>query len=145
MCDGVSYTIASEPDLYVAIKKNFGGTGDDVTGSFNVPDFRGRFLRGVDSSTTPPARDPDRANRLAMNSGGLAGINVGSIQDSALQTHTHTYRQVTGEGVERYPAGSNLDAMRKALNDGVASGSPTGNVSTETRPINAYVNYIIKK
>ena len=145
MCDGVSYTIAAQPDLWNAIRKNFGGTGDDVTGSFNVPDFRGRFLRGVDPTNITPARDPDRATRLAMNPGGLTAGNVGSIQESAFQTHTHGYRYVTGGTVERYTAGSNADAMRSGFTDNTASGSPTGNSSTETRPINAYVNYIIKK
>jgi hypothetical protein len=74
LCDGASVSRATYPGLFAVISTSCGTAGTTV---FNLPDFRGRFLRGRDGAT---GRDPDRATRTAMNLGGSIGDAVGSIQ-----------------------------------------------------------------
>ncbi|TMQ07043.1 MAG: hypothetical protein E6J91_36570, partial [Deltaproteobacteria bacterium] len=97
LCDGsvVSRTIYA--NLFAAIGNKFGG-GDGVS-TFNLPDLRGRFVRGVDGGA---GRDPDAANRVPSTAGGSSGDAVGSLQGDATAVpanpfstessgnHTHT-------------------------------------------------------
>ena len=46
LCNGQQLDPTNYPDLYTAIGEAHGGDGGD---SFRVPDYRGRFLRGVDA------------------------------------------------------------------------------------------------
>lgn len=132
-CDGAEISRTKYPDLFSAIGTAF-GVGDGLT-TFNAPDFRGRFLRGVDGGV---GRDPDRAARTAMNTGGNTGDNIGSVQTDELKSHNHIL--LTGRGSFSVAGGfftlypENNPDNSKIVNAG-------GN---ETRPINAYVNYIIK-
>ncbi len=130
LCDGTSVSQTTYADLYAVIGCNFGCSG----GNFNLPDLRGRFLRGRDGGV---GRDPDSGSRTFMNTGGNTADNVGSVQVDAFKSHTHTVNalgtiQFGGGGVGWgfYGGGST-----SALN------STGGN---ETRPINAYVNWIVK-
>jgi hypothetical protein len=76
-CDGTLYSTSQYPDLYTTIETSYGG----ISGTnFNVPDFRGRFLRGVDGTA---GNDPDNSNRTSSNPGGNTGNSVGSLQDAA--------------------------------------------------------------
>ncbi len=130
LCDGSSYLRADYPALYAAIGTAFGAA--DGT-HFNVPDTRGRFLRGTDGAT---ARDPDAASRTAMNAGGNVGDNIGSIQNDAFESHSHTYSLTSGGGGAVQAQGVNSAGITT-----VSTAAAGGN---ETRPINAYVNFIIK-
>lgn len=77
MCDGSSVLRASYSGLFTAIGTAWGS----VDGThFNVPDLRGVFLRGTDGGA---ARDPDRAARTAIATGGNTGDAVGSVQTNA--------------------------------------------------------------
>ncbi|MCP4133318.1 MAG: hypothetical protein GY754_20285 [bacterium] len=145
LCDGSEVSPGSYPELYAAIGTNWGGDGSSV---FNLPDLRGRFLRGADfdrAGETRDAVDPDRASRIALYSGGSTGALAGSYQGDAYQYHTHY--------LESW-AGYNSNGYANSRNSGYGSGGPhgeniptrrsDGDYSTETRPENAYVNYIIK-
>lgn len=117
------------------------GTGDGST-TFNLPDYRGRFLRGQANGST---LDPDRAARTAMATGGATGDNVGSVQADQYLSHVHTQDAnflnpsltqtnlglVNGSGTTQY--------TQMTLN-GKNTGSAGGN---ETRPVNAYVKYCV--
>lgn len=76
LCDGTQKTEARESALYEAIGNNHGGSGD----TFYLPDYRGRFLRGVD---TGAGRDPEASSREAAAPGGSIGDAVGSVQKHA--------------------------------------------------------------
>jgi hypothetical protein len=110
------------------------GYGDNGT-TFNLPDYRGRFLRGIDGIA---GVDPESATRTAMNLGGVTGNNVGSIQSDSFASHSHSsYVNIAGGLVNAsytYPIINNIG-------QGTSSGLPTG--GTETRPKNAYVNFCI--
>ena len=137
LCNGASVSRSTYASLYAVIG-NASGSAD--ANSFNVPDFRGRFLRGWDNAI---GRDPDRASRTAMATGGNAGDAIGSIQTDAIQSHTHAYNTPTtanrdgGTGATY----SNREGAVASTTGAVSAGARTSN---ETRPINAYVNYIIK-
>lgn len=130
LCDGTSYLRATYPDLFTAISTAYGAA--DGT-HFNVPDLRGQFMRGV---TGASANDPDASSRTAMNAGGNTGNNVGSVQTDELKSHFHSASTQTSGGFPTAICG--------------AGGGPNGTFNTnstggnETRPINAYVNFIIR-
>lgn len=141
LCDGSAVSRATYSTLYSVIG-NAHGYGDNVS-TFNVPDYRAQFLRGVDGSAVVSAgsttlRDPDAATRTAMNPGGNTGNNVGSVQGDDFKSHTHgSTFAVTHWGSTHYlPVGAPNDVNYEGTID------PTG--GSETRPKNAYVNYIIK-
>jgi hypothetical protein len=147
LCDGsaLDKDNPAYTNLWSAIGTSWGNGSESGTGAtfpfvpgvteFNVPDLRGMFLRGVSGVST---NDPDRMARVAIMSGGNADNQIGSIQPDALRSHTHDYmdRTVGGSGgpIARDGAGAIPDTQRVT--------SPTG--GNETRPRNAYVNYIIK-
>jgi len=135
--------------LYNAIGISY-GWGDGST-TFNVPDFRGMFLRGVDGGT---GNDPDAATRTATNNGSSQN-NVGSKQDDSFQGHGHNLIRTS----DNSPAGTNTGTQGSSAGSGVLiagsipviastpielNGNGIPRLSSETRPKNVYVNYIIK-
>ena len=113
------------------------GRGDATT-TFNLPDYRGRFLRGVDSGV---GRDPDAATRKEAASGGLTGDNVGSVQPHAFSSHAHkTTIMVHNDKIDGVD--SALTNSYEHRNDFNASTGLSGE-SSETRPINANVFWLI--
>lgn len=133
LCSGTILDRSSYPALFSAIGTSFGFTSSTT---FRVPDFRGQFLRGRDGGAN---RDPDRLDRVAMNYGGATGDNVGSVQADEFKSHTHDFTKPYiaspgDDGSTDYSEVANSEHTKTTLATG-------GN---ETRPINAYVNYIIK-
>lgn len=117
-------------------KKLFAAIGDahgrgDAIKTFNLPDYRGRFLRGVDGGA---GRDPDAATRLPANVGGLSGDAVGSVQADAFKSHNHRYHNQVGSDHNGYNAAGGWEG----------GDHNTGNTGgNETRPKNANVNWLI--
>jgi microcystin-dependent protein len=154
LCDGSAVGRVTYAALFTAIGTAFGS--GDGSSTFNVPDFRGRFLRGLDGGVS---RDPDKASRTAMNSGGNTGNNVGSVQGGATADATgavdistaadHTHTQVGNEAAVFNTPGTGASPVlaQSGSKQTGAAGSHSHTTSgwdNETRPINAYVNYIIK-
>jgi len=151
LCDGSAVSRTTYADLFAVISTNF-GSGDGST-TFNLPDLRGRFLRGVDLPIT--GRDPDSGARTPMATGGATADAVGSVQLDAFKNHYITLRT----GVVNYldgvtatagtftyltiPAQHNIEASAAPSTSYRLLGDSNGG-GNETRPINAYVNYIIK-
>lgn len=131
LCDGTSYLQATYPTLFAAIGTAYGS----IDGThFNVPDLRGQFLRGV---TGASPSDPDASLRTAQYAGGNIGNNVGSSQGYQIQSHNHTINYGSN-----YTSPPNNVAIAANFGGAVTFNNPTG--GNETRPINVYVNYIIK-
>lgn len=116
VCNGgaISRTIFS--DLFAAVGTTY-GAGNGTT-TFNIPDLRGEFLRGLDGG-----RGVD------------SGRALGSYQADELKAHTHTYR-----GATIIPSGSDPTGTGSTFTTG-NTGSTGG---TETRPRNVAMNYLIK-
>ncbi|MFD1601493.1 phage tail protein [Flavobacterium artemisiae] len=154
-CDGASYPKKTYIYLALSISNNFGGTGG-FEGNFNVPDLRGRFLRGVSNSSQ---RDPDTATRTAISAGGNTGNNVGSLQNFATSKPNIPFTTDSAgqhlHNVPHLPVNNNAYAIAGShyglWNEGSVTTSTSGNhihtlsgFDTENRPINSYVNFIIK-
>jgi microcystin-dependent protein len=170
LCDGSAVSRTQYAALFTALAISHGG-GDGIN-TFNIPDYRGRFLRGVDANS---GHDPDAASRVApqpTNSvgAGNTGDQIGSLQLDAFQGHHHMVTGYNSNGtIGPIPldvaSGSVDDPASFAFADDTAGqGLPsmgTGNyfqardytvdgangtprAASETRPANAYVQYIIK-
>lgn len=137
LCNGALVSRTTFVTLFSAISTAH-GSGDGTT-TFALPDYRGRFMRGVDGAT---ARDPDRLTRTAAAAGGNTGDAVGSVQgnataknglSAAAPTFTGTASQATG-GMSAnsslghsYSNGANFVANNMAAaGSGVAQYSTTG-------------------
>ena len=112
------------------------GAGDGST-TFNVPDYRGRFLRGVDGGSN---RDPEAGSRTNMATGVVVGGIVGSVQNDQFASHTHAYANRGDAG----GVGTTVVAGFHGNNYGTGAEGTGPAGGTETRPKNAYVNFIIK-
>jgi microcystin-dependent protein len=139
-CDGSSLSRSVYSELW-SVLNTVHGTVDGL--SFNIPDYRGRFLRGADEST---GRDPDAGSRVAMNSGGAVGNNIGTLQTDAMQGHYHNFNNgITGSGGLISGAAGDVTGIntivRQAVTDGL-HGTPR--LSNETRPANAYTVFMIR-
>lgn len=153
MCDGSTVSRTTYASLYAVIGDKC-GQGDGST-TFELPDLRGRFLRGWDNSA---GNDPDAASRIAMdgNTGAATGDNVGSYQADAFQGHYHNvngsspneYTYIRSGSVAPYNAPSgpgNLDRTANPISSPKTDGSNgTPRTTSETRPANLAVAYIIK-
>jgi len=129
-CDGNSYSRTEYGALFGIIGTAFGTANSS---SFNVPDLRGQFLRGRDGGA---GIDPDRAARTALKLGGNTGDSIGSSQSDEIKSHNHA---TGGDGCgttcgNRYYMADSTWTSYNTKNSG-------GN---ETRPINVYINFIIK-
>ena len=138
--------------------------GSGVGSGFNIPDLRGKFIRGVDDGA---GNDPNAATRVACATGGATGDSPGTCESDAtavngLATTTtgssHTHR-LSIRGVTA--SGSNAAGTASLMNN-----TPTGTAVTmnannfanttdsththgltgdqESRPTNVSMVYIIK-
>ncbi len=139
-CEGQAVSRTAHAGLFAALGTRWGE--GDGTSTFNVPDLRGRFVRGVDLGTQ---RDPDAATRVASQPGGSAGDAVGSLQAGQLQSHNHS---ITNVHTMSYTAGGSTNGLRgddigfPMYPGSIYAISPTG--GSETRPVNVAVSWMIK-
>jgi microcystin-dependent protein len=137
LCDGSAVSRTTYSSLFTAIGVAY-GAGDGST-TFNLPDGRGFFLRGVDNGA---GHDPDASSRAPSNTGGNSGDAVGSSQGSAFESHVHVETTSTSAGG---PAATGITINTTGIGSSSTYLSTlSAGTSTETRPINIYVNYIIK-
>lgn len=140
VCDGSAISRADYPSLFAALGTSH-GSGDGST-TFNLPDYRGRFMRGVDGTA---GRDPDKASRTHPVTGAVVGDAVGSLQNAETGDHTHLSSAFSDNG---WPSGSG-DRQNSYYFMNASKGTDyqlpiNGNGGSETRPKNISVNYIIK-
>lgn len=168
LCDGSEVDETAFAALFAVIGDSHGG-GDGVS-TFHLPDYRGYFLRGVDHDNGGPARDPNRDARTSPQIGALGGAGnfgnrVGSVQEisTALPNapwttdnpgdHNHTngsftrLLRVTGASTAccvDASAGQPDIISSGTIQPAGAHTHSIGGGDSETRPLNAYVNFIIK-
>lgn len=137
MCDGSAKNRTTYAALFAAIGTTF-GAGDGST-TFNLPDPRNVFIRGVNAST--------------RTIGGIVypAVTLGATAADMYQGHEHTTRAEpgsSGSGNVATSAGGFL------INNASVTSTSVGNVTDgvngtprtgiETRPINLGMNFIIK-
>lgn len=112
-CEGGAISRTTYSHLFEAIGTTYGAGNGSTT--FNLPDFRGRFLRGY---------------------GGNSG-SIGSAQADAIKSHTHSFGFV-------YGSGSGSSGLAIGDGNLSADGSVGAFGGTETRPLNYAVYWMIK-
>ncbi len=151
LCDGSEVSRSTYSNLYNAIGVSW-GTGNNTT-TFNLPDLRGMFLRGVAGSDL--SGDPDANDRVSRyNNGGNTGNNVGSYQGDAIRNITGSTPTGAEYGLNNvYQSTGAL--YKEAIGNGNTGNSNQGTrvsfdasrivpVGSDNRPKNVYVTYIIK-
>lgn len=130
-CEGQSL---ARSGTYATLFAYLGIAYGNVDGStFNLPDYRGYFLRHVDGGE---GTDPDAASRTDRGDS-TTGDNVGTKQSHDFETHSHTYtRQVSGNVAN----GSGATPVSPSG----TSNTSTAGTSTETRPLNINIFYCIR-
>ena len=119
-CNGQELSRIEYSDLFAAIG-TFWGDGDKVS-TYNIPDFRGEFVRGWDHGR---GIDPNRI--------------LGSFQEDSFKLHNHPYRRPIDYDEVNTGTGGSRGVRSAWVN------ANTDNVGgTETRPRNKAVMYIIK-
>jgi len=158
LCDGREVSRSDYGNLYKAIGTAW-GSGNNAT-TFNLPDMRGVFLRGVsgDSGKDGDANNTDfnKGGRVPLKEGGNGGNNVGSYQGDAIRNITG---QITNRASSFFFAANADGAFYNGAQNGTDDQSggyhhPNYPVSmdaslvvpvgSDNRPQNVYVNYIIK-
>jgi microcystin-dependent protein len=98
VCDGSSVSKEAYCKLYDVIGNTFGGIVTDL--SFNLPDYRGAFLRGIGTHN------------------GYAGpADISSYQAHATQTHNHTAVSTVTDDLHTHAQADHNHNVRTALND----------------------------
>ena len=154
LCDGSAVSRDKYANLYKAIGVCW-GTGNNAS-TFNLPDLRGMFLRGVSGES---GNDADADSRVVLtDNGGNTGNNVGSYQGDAIRNITgNGYAVLTRKDREASDGVLNLshtrlnwleligedrkDAWVSDLNFDASRVVPVG---SDNHPKNVYVTYIIK-
>lgn len=95
VCDGRALSITQYPELYRAIRNVYGGHAPNT---FNLPDFRGVFLRGLD---------------LDKQLDG--GRQLGSYQEDANQAHFHEGKTIQGEGLHEHQGMTEISGRHRHL------------------------------
>ena len=150
LCDGSAVSRSEYISLYNAIGVAW-GEGDGGS-TFNLPDLRGMFLRGVSGDS---GNDEDAETRgMLVDNGGNTGTNVGSYQGDAIRNITGqiggfdaysiinpntngAFYAVSG----KYKGNEGTDKDNGVVRMDVSRVVPVG---ADNRPKNVYVTYIIK-
>ena len=159
LCNGAAVKDTDFPALFQAIQASHGNGQDSdfplPGASFNLPDYRGLFLRGVNGVRAGRFSDPDHSNdeRPANHLGGNIGNRVGSVQGDQIRSHNHPINDPGHahpfDGFRTPGAGAVGQAFPRDSN-GFGTGPAVTNISvkdsggSESRPKNAYVHYIIR-
>ena len=83
VCDGSAISRTTYVNLFLVLGTTY-GIGDGST-TFNLPDYRGKFLRGTDNGS---GTDPDAATRQDRGDGTTGDI-VGTQQGNSMASHNH--------------------------------------------------------
>lgn len=152
VCDGSPLNISEYPALYMAIGNLYNPSTSVDGETFYLPNFQGQFLRMVNTSGSV---DPDASSRKLAD--GTVDSGVGSFQEFAVQEHNHVYTETATQApvppstlVETIPVNPQGDpvftetALSSGATNNLESASNTVKTSTETRPMNAGIYYLIK-
>jgi microcystin-dependent protein len=134
LCDGSAVSRTTYSALYTALGTVYGGGNGSTT--FNLPDFRGAFLRGYGTNTNST----------------YVGGSLGSPQSDSVGSHSHTITSGSPNNGFLYNSSSAMKGIGSAGTATVVTGtnfafwpSSTDSAgSTETRPFNYSVYYYIK-
>jgi len=129
ICNGAAVSRTTYAGLFAVLSDDYGNGNGSTT--FNLPDMRGQFVRGLNAGS---GVDPDAASRTDRGDG-TTGDAVGTKQVDAFKSHTH--KRGTSQGV----SGGAGFGTNTAVPGTIDTGDTGGN---ETRPTNIAMVYCIK-
>lgn len=133
MCNGAAISRSTYAELFAAISTTW-GAGDGET-TFNVPDLRGYFIRGVGGNSAELAVEQEDAIR------DLSGALGYVVMMPDLNTNPESASGVfSGHLAASGGMGSSGGHQNNITFSASGSGVPTAD---ENRPINKAVNYVI--
>lgn len=147
LCNGQAVSRTTYAALFAVIGTTWGAGNGSTT--FNVPDMRGRYPRGVAASGSGDAIGETFGADTLPNHVHTPGSHVHAVNPPNTET-TSADSGVPAGGQEFDIGGSNLphrhDVNIAEFNSGTPSASNTGNPTTSpsTLPASAAVNFIIK-
>ncbi|HYG33592.1 MAG TPA: tail fiber protein, partial [Clostridia bacterium] len=152
LCDGRATVSTNYPRLFAAIGTCWGDGSFDSNNlaenppnpatDFNLPDLRGLFLRGANLNSTNALTDPNATTRAASRVGGNSANAVGSVQLDDFKSHNHPFNYNIVRAGCGFDGGNNSAPYEDSGHPQKLLTVNTGGL--ETRPKNAFVNYIIK-
>ena len=128
VCDGAEISRTQYAKLFAKIGTTF-GEGDGTT-TFNLPDYRGCFLRGLGGNAA--------ADLATLQSDAIRNI-TGSFQATSYGTNTSGAFSLVSTGNSHPWDGSG--GLQRTYDFSASSVVPT---ASENRPINHAINYFIK-
>jgi hypothetical protein len=151
LCDGKEASSSLYPNLCQALGNVYGTA---APGNCKLPDYKGRFLRGLDDTAS---RDPQAKVREPMFPGSARGATVGTIQDFATSLRgirvgnrnalsgsnraaIYNCEETVHEDIDRSCGEPNLHKEGDQGNHD----HPLEGGADETRPRNAAVIYLIR-
>ena len=148
LCNGAEYDPLEFTSLQLVL--------NDAWGTNRLPDLRGTFLRGTNYTASDAYADPDVAARDRRGTDDNAGNEVGSFQSFAMQNVTGKLGDFNSFANTPSLATNPFYHEWVSRTTGIGSGSSdtwyaikfdlsrSAKTSTETRPTNASVNFIIR-
>jgi microcystin-dependent protein len=146
-CNGAAVSRSTYSNLYALLGSKYGDGDGSLT--FNLPDYRGEFLRGWDHGA---GNDPDSSTRT--DRGDLTiGDNVGTKQASEFGSHHHTLVDLEHFSTQDVTTNNPINSLSGAPNDsvnqfpsaiGLARQFLEEEGGAETRPRNVGVQYCIR-
>ncbi|MBR6408976.1 MAG: tail fiber protein [Alphaproteobacteria bacterium] len=130
LCDGQAVSRETYEDLFLLIGENF-GAGDGST-TFNLPDYRGKFLRGLGGNSAQDVYTT-QAEGLPNITGKITADGRNLITEGAFEL----------DQTKAYGRTSDYDSMRYYNFDASLS-NPIYGASEHVTPVNMAVNYFIK-
>ena len=161
-CNGASLVRSAYAALFAVIGTRYGVGSSSNNTTFNLPDLRGEFIRGVNTSSS--GADPNRAigsNQGGQNESHLHSVSITTSNKSLTGTVSRVSETYSASGqatgvftkgssdtasltpsrVDNSPAGSfSMDASH----DHTVSGNTGNQGGNESRPRNVAMMYIIK-
>lgn len=147
VCNGDPLKIDQHQKLHHVLGKRWDNDGKYKENHFNIPDLRGVFLRGVNEDRNDEYSDPEFSERKRLKDDStqtLADNDAGTYQKDVFKSHIHKYARFETTGVNTEPGGPDGNDYHgwQTRTYNTDSSEPEG--GKETRPVNAYVYFIIK-
>ncbi len=156
VCNGKQLKKTDYPDLYGTLGTRWDNDLGYQADFFSIPDLRGVFLRGVNDDRNDGFQDKNVAQRIRLKGNSTISMDdAGSYQKDSIGKHNHEIVNQTFGGKTSRPLAVSGN-VSPADGDLDGSGNVTGYDKhsvpliidnygiEETRPVNAYVYYIIK-
>ena len=139
VCNGKQLKKTDYAELYGTLGTRWDNDSGYQADFFSLPDLRGVFLRGVNDDRVDGYRDPDVTTRVRLKGNTMVSVDdAGSYQRFEFQSHAHglNFSAVNAGGAVG-PDGNSYQGWGPAPPTSASGGK-------ETRPVNAYVYFVIK-